>query len=49
MTHCNTIFHQRLKLIPKHHVAKLEAENKFAECSTTDTPGSEVIGKNTDL
>ena len=25
MAHCNTIFHQMLKLIPRHHFAKLEA------------------------
>ena len=27
MAHCNTIFHQMLKLIPGHHFAKLEAEH----------------------
>ena len=27
MAHCNTIFHQMLKLIPRHHFAKLEAEH----------------------
>jgi hypothetical protein len=26
MAHCNTIFHQMLKLIPRHNFAKLEAE-----------------------
>jgi hypothetical protein len=27
MAHCNTIFHQMLKLMPRHHFAKLEAEH----------------------
>jgi hypothetical protein len=27
MAHCNTIFHQMLKLIPRHHFAKLEADH----------------------
>ena len=27
MAHCNTIVHQMLKLIPRHHFAKLEAEH----------------------
>lgn len=27
MAHCNTIFHQMLKLIPRHHFAKLEQEH----------------------
>ncbi|MDI6854941.1 MAG: DUF4372 domain-containing protein [Deltaproteobacteria bacterium] len=27
MAHCNTIFHQMLKLIPRHDFAKLEAEH----------------------
>ncbi|MBM4289062.1 MAG: DUF4372 domain-containing protein [Deltaproteobacteria bacterium] len=27
MAHYNTIFHQMLKLIPRHHFAKLEAEH----------------------
>jgi len=27
MAHCNTIFHQMLKLIPRHHFAKLAAEH----------------------
>ncbi len=27
MAHCNTIFHQMLKLIPRHHFAKLEKEH----------------------
>jgi hypothetical protein len=27
MAHCNTIFHQMLKLIPRHYFAKLEAEH----------------------
>ena len=27
MAHCNTIFHQMLKLIPRHHFAKLETEH----------------------
>ena len=27
MAHCNTIFHQMLKLIPRHHLAKLETEH----------------------
>ena len=27
MAHCNTIFHQMLKLIPRHHFATLEAEH----------------------
>jgi hypothetical protein len=27
MAHCNTIFHQMLKLIPRHHFAKLEAKH----------------------
>jgi hypothetical protein len=27
MAQCNTIFHQMLKLIPRHHFAKLEAEH----------------------
>ena len=27
MAHCNTIFHQMLKLIPRHHFAKLEEEH----------------------
>jgi hypothetical protein len=27
MPHCNTIFHQMLKLIPRHHFGKLETEH----------------------
>ena len=27
MAHCNTIFHQMLKLIPRHDFAKLETEH----------------------
>jgi len=27
MAHCNTIFHQMLKLIPRHHFARLEQEH----------------------
>ena len=27
MAHCNTIFHQMLKLIPRHHFGKLETEH----------------------
>jgi len=26
MAHCNTIFHQMLKLIPRHYFARLETE-----------------------
>ena len=27
MTHCNTIFHQMLNLIPRHHFSRLEQEH----------------------
>ena len=27
MAHCNTIFHQMLKLIPRYHFGKLETEH----------------------
>jgi len=27
MVHCNTFFHQMLKLIPRHHFAKLEGQH----------------------
>ena len=27
MAHCNTIVHQMLKLIPRHHFGKLETEH----------------------
>jgi hypothetical protein len=35
MAHGNTIFHQMLKLIPKHHFAKLEAEHSTGRPSRT--------------
>ena len=44
MAHCNTIFHQMLKLIPRHHFAKLEAEHTSGrEKSRSFTRWSQLV------
>ena len=43
MTHCNTIFHQMLKLIPRHHVAKLEAEHSTGRKPRSFTRWSQLV------
>jgi len=43
MAHCNTIFHQMLKLIPRHHFAKLEAEHGTGRKARTFTRWSQLV------
>ena len=43
MAHCNTIFHQMLKLIPRHHFAKLEAEHSTARKARSFTRWSLLV------
>jgi hypothetical protein len=42
MAHCNTIFHQMLKLIPRHHFAKLAAEPGTGRKARSFTPWSQL-------
>jgi hypothetical protein len=43
MAHCNTIFHQMLKLIPRHHFAKLEAEHGTGRKSRSFNRWSQLV------
>jgi len=43
MAHCNTIFHQMLKLIPRHHFAKLEAEHGTGRQARSFTRWSQLV------
>ena len=43
MAHCNTIFHQMLKLIPRHHFAKLEAEHGTGRKPRSFTRWSQLV------
>ena len=43
MAHCNTIFHQMLKLIPRHHFAKLEAEYGTGRQARSFTRWSQLV------
>ena len=42
MAHCNTIFHLMLKLIPRHHFAKLEAEHSTGRKARSFTLWSQL-------
>jgi Transposase DDE domain/Domain of unknown function (DUF4372) len=43
VAHCNTIFHQMLKLIPRHHFAKLEAEHSTGRKARSFTRWSQLV------
>ncbi len=43
MAHCNTIFHQMLKLIPRHHFAKLEAEHGTGRKARSFTRWNQLV------
>jgi hypothetical protein len=43
MAHCNTIFHQMLKLIPRHHFDKLEAEHGTSRKARSFTCWSQLV------
>src|SRR3974390_3829610 len=43
MAHCNTIFHQMLKLIPRHHFAKLETEHSTGRKARSFTRWSQLV------
>jgi hypothetical protein len=43
MAHCNTIFHQMLKLIPRHHFAKLETEHGTGRKPRSFTRWSQLV------
>ena len=43
MAHCNTIFHQMLKLIPRHHFAKLEAAHGTGRQARSFTRWSQLV------
>jgi len=43
VAHCNTIFHQMLKLIPRHHFAKLETEHGTGRKARSFTRWSQVV------
>jgi hypothetical protein len=43
MAHCNTIFHQMLKLIPRHHFARLEIEHGTGRKARSFTRWSQVV------
>ncbi len=43
MAHCNTIFHQMLKLIPRHHFAKLEGEHSTGRKARSFTRWSQLV------
>ena len=43
MAQCNTIFPQMLKLIPRHHFAKLEAEHSTGRKTRSFTRWSQLV------
>ena len=43
MAHCNTIFHQMLNLIPRHHFAKLEAEHGISRKARSFSRWSQLV------
>jgi hypothetical protein len=43
MAHCNTIFHQMIKLISRHHFAKLEAEHGTGRKARSFTRWSQLV------
>ena len=43
MAHCNTIFHQMLKLIPRHDFAKLEAEHGTGRKTRSFTRWNQLV------
>src|SRR4030043_67456 len=43
MAHCNTIFHQMLKLIPRHHFGKLETEHGTGREARSFTRWSQLV------
>ena len=43
MAHCNTIFHQMLKLMPRHHVSKLAAEHGTGRKARSFTRWSQLV------
>ena len=43
MAQCNTIFPQMLKLIPRHHFAKLEAEHSTGRKTRSFTMWSQLV------
>ena len=43
MAHCNTIFHQMLKLIPRHNFAKLETEHGTGRKARSFTRWSQLV------
>jgi hypothetical protein len=43
MAHCNTIFHQMLKLIPRHHFAQMEAEHGTGRKARSFTRWSQLV------
>ena len=43
MARCTTIFHQMLKLIPRHHFAKLEAEHSTGRKTRSFTRWSQLV------
>jgi hypothetical protein len=43
MAHCNTIFHQMLKLIPRHHFGKLETEHGTGRKARSFTRWSQMV------
>ena len=43
MAHCNTIFHQMLKLIPRHHFGKLETEHGTGRKARSFTRWSQLV------
>ena len=43
MAHSNTIFHQMLKIIPRHHFAKLEAEHSTGRKARSFTRWSQLV------
>lgn len=43
MAHCNTIFHQMLKLMPRHHFARLEEEHGTGRKARSFTRWSQLV------
>lgn len=43
MVHCSAIFHQMLKLIPRHDFAQLEAEHGTGRKARSFTPWSQLV------
>ena len=43
MAHCNTIFHQMLKLIPRHHFGKLETEHETGRKARSFNHWSQLV------